>query len=179
MKKSITAFLLTIQPIFWTSIAFITIGHVQSIGVFVISLMVASMYIANFLSIHSMLREEWIDNYESPPHFDYLKTTEFNHNSIIAVIGRMKPKGQFVYLIKDIDVTGYHKIGMTTNPHTQLRDFGVKLPFNIHIVALIPCTNARQLESWLHKQYEGKRINGEWFNLNSNDIEQIKSMNGD
>lgn len=82
----------------------------------------------------------------------------------------------YVYLIKDVSMTGHYKIGKTRNPHDRLSTFGVKLPFEIETVCLIRCDRYHELESNLHRQFADKRVNGEWFNLSPEDVEYIKGL---
>lgn len=86
------------------------------------------------------------------------------------------PKGQYVYLIQDVSVTGYCKIGRTNLPAKRLYDFGVHLPMRLSVVHIIPTDNMVHLETYLHRIYANKRINGEWFALEPNDIEYIKTL---
>ena len=81
-----------------------------------------------------------------------------------------------MYIIKDIDVTGYYKIGYTNNLTRRLYDFVVKLPFQIMTVMLFQCDYAHDLEMKLHRIYNAKRIRGEWFKLTELDITFIKAM---
>ncbi len=54
--------------------------------------------------------------------------------------------------------------------------FSVKLPFEVEYEHLIGCRDANQAEKWLHKIFESKRINGEWFTLTDEDVSWIKSF---
>lgn len=83
---------------------------------------------------------------------------------------------QYVYIIKDVSVTGYHKIGCTDNPERRLREFAVKLPFETEIVLLIKNHNATAFERMLHSTFDDKRIRGEWFDLSGDEIDFIKAM---
>jgi hypothetical protein len=81
---------------------------------------------------------------------------------------------EFVYLIQDVDVTSYCKIGRTKNPERRLSTFEVKLPFKFEILAIIETANARGLETSLHRRYADRRVSGEWFALTPDDIDAIK-----
>lgn len=80
----------------------------------------------------------------------------------------------FVYLIQS--PTGAFKIGRTKDPNNRMKTFGIALPFEVEYLCLISTQNMNSLESKLHKKYADKRINGEWFNLSSEDVEYIKSL---
>lgn len=80
------------------------------------------------------------------------------------------PKSPCVYVIQDMDVTGYCKIGRTTDLSSRLKTFAVKMPFRIGLLVVIPCRDAVAMESKLHQQYKAKRVRGEWFNLSFVDV---------
>lgn len=82
----------------------------------------------------------------------------------------------YVYVIRDIDVTGFCKIGRSVNPPDRIGDFFVKLPFSIRVECVIETDDCYELEAALHTHYSAKHIRGEWFNLEANDIEYIKSL---
>ena len=81
----------------------------------------------------------------------------------------------YVYLM--IDTTNnFHKIGISNNPkyreHTLQSD---KPTIELICAKEFPSrTIAEAIESALHKAYANKRIRGEWFNLEDNDIIEIK-----
>lgn len=91
---------------------------------------------------------------------------------------RELPKYQpgYIYIIKDIDVTGYCKIGCSVEPQSRLRHFGAKLPFRCEMIHMFKVKNMRDSESSLHQKYKSKRIRGEWFKLSRADLEYIKSI---
>jgi len=82
-----------------------------------------------------------------------------------------------VYFLQDIDVTGYVKIGRSTNPYHRLRDFGVKLPFATRLVHIIEYHNDAELERFLHGYLANKRVRGEWFDLSDFEMESLKRFN--
>ena len=93
-----------------------------------------------------------------------------------AVKPTPKPKPGYVYLLKG--PSGYYKIGMTQNPATRRASFGVTLPFEVEFECLIKTDDMSGLELKLHDMYSNRRVNGEWFNLTSEDIAYIKSLGG-
>lgn len=74
---------------------------------------------------------------------------------------------QKTYLMNDSN-TGYTKIGKTVNPKSRERTLQSEKP-TISLFAI--CDDL--VETKLHKQYESKRIRGEWFKLEENDINDI------
>lgn len=85
-------------------------------------------------------------------------------------------RGQYVYVIRDIDVSGHYKIGRTTDIVRRLTDFNVKLPFQIGIVLIATCTDPVVLETTLHHHFAEKRVAGEWFSLNDEDLIVLRHM---
>ena len=107
----------------------------------------------------------------------------------VALDRRHKPKSDFfrrahpismqkvagyVYLIQS--PTGTYKIGRTKNPADRMKTFSVKLPFEVEYVAVIQTLDMRGLEAALHRRYEDKHVNGEWFALDAADVEAIKAL---
>lgn len=84
--------------------------------------------------------------------------------------------GEYVYLLQDVSVTGYCKIGYTNNPARRLYEFDTKLPMKIVVIHIIKCSNMERLEKALHMYFREKRINGEWFDLNHDDVAEIKAI---
>lgn len=80
----------------------------------------------------------------------------------------ISPNG-YIYLIKEY-VTNTYKIGRTSNPKNRLDIFNVKLPFKWDLIALYSTRNMIILESNLHELFTKKRENGEWFNLDEDDL---------
>lgn len=81
------------------------------------------------------------------------------------------PESGWVYILKA--ATGHYKIGRTKNPDSRLETFGIKLPFEVEYDTLLECTDHIGYELYLHTLYAHKRVNGEWFSLSQQDIEDI------
>jgi len=71
------------------------------------------------------------------------------------------------YIIKD-DISGYYKIGRSKNPKNRLKQVcpTYSTPLLVYVIN-------DDYESMLHKQFNHKRVKGEWFNLDSYDLEWI------
>lgn len=78
-----------------------------------------------------------------------------------------------VYILQE-DYSNRYKIGKTTNIGRRLDDFVVSLPFKIKLVHVIENDNIDLLETYLHRYFRKKRVNGEWFELTDEDILWIK-----
>ena len=85
------------------------------------------------------------------------------------------PEG-YVYVIQDISHTKRYKIGRTSHPATRINSFGVELPFETEIVAILRTTNAVDLERDLHNQFATSRTQGEWFDLTGAQVREICNL---
>lgn len=77
-----------------------------------------------------------------------------------------------VYVLKS--AYGY-KVGRTNNVPSRMRAFGVRLPFIYTIPFCVWFQDCHEAERRYHEMFAGKRINGEWFDLDESDIVKIKS----
>lgn len=82
----------------------------------------------------------------------------------------------YVYLIKG--GKGY-KIGMSKKPLERITTLGVVLPFPIKTLAIIETDDMVALEKQLHNHYTEHCLNGEWFDLRDDQVEDIKALQGE
>lgn len=101
-----------------------------------------------------------------------------------AVYHTMEKRGQlkpgYVYLVRAVTPHNHYKIGLSKKPIKRISRLDVTLPFPIEITHLIPTDHCFKAEKMLHEKYKEQRLNGEWFELGDQDIEdicQIKSLN--
>jgi hypothetical protein len=50
------------------------------------------------------------------------------------------------------------------------------MPIQLTIIAIIEVENSREAERELHQHFVEKRLRGEWFALNEQDVELIKGF---
>lgn len=85
-------------------------------------------------------------------------------------------KSVFVYIMHDTK-TGAYKIGISSNPKYRESTLQSEKP-SIELIwksdSLIK--NAKKLETKIHEHFSLNRIRGEWFELDSEDIETIKNF---
>ncbi|MFS0688988.1 GIY-YIG nuclease family protein [Sporosarcina sp. 179-K 8C2 HS] len=80
----------------------------------------------------------------------------------------------YVYVIQE-EGNGLIKIGKAKDPMKRIPNgLGAKNPYRLKVVHLIPTNFDRQVEGWLHRHFEKKRMNGEWFRLSAEDLSWIK-----
>jgi hypothetical protein len=79
----------------------------------------------------------------------------------------------FVYIIKS--KLGY-KIGYSKEIHQRNKIFNVKLPFQWEFAKVFCLQDFKLFEKFLHKIFITKKINGEWFDLNEDDLVSIERI---
>lgn len=79
----------------------------------------------------------------------------------------------YVYLLK---AGSYYKIGRASDISRRLAQFGVQLPFPFECLHTVACSDMIKAEQYLHAKFASKRGNGEWFNLDDNDVRWICSV---
>ena len=78
--------------------------------------------------------------------------------------------------MKDFN-TGYYKIGISNSPEYREKTLQSEKP-TIEMICnkkYVSRRMALSFEQALHKTFSKKRVRGEWFELNQNDVEEIKS----
>lgn len=85
---------------------------------------------------------------------------------------KIRRYNQMIYLVLD-NGTGFIKIGRSASPDLRERSLMSQKPDVQLIWKSDPCN--RYYEKILHKIFEKKRIRGEWFLLNEEDVNFIKS----
>ncbi len=101
---------------------------------------------------------------------------EPNQKELEKIINSPYPEGNapgYVYFVQE-HMNGTFKIGKTKHIEKRMNLFSVKLPFENKLVFLIKTGNHHQTEVAFHKHYSNKRVEGEWFTLNKDDITWIK-----
>ena len=76
-----------------------------------------------------------------------------------------------VYLFKH---GKYYKIGKTNDTVRRGNELKIQLPENLDLIHEIKTDDTSGIEAYWHRRFEAKRMNGEWFDLNSTDIKAFK-----
>jgi len=101
---------------------------------------------------------------------------EPNQSELETIIAAPSPEGDapgYVYFVQEY-MNGTFKIGKTKHIEKRMNLFNVKLPFEHKLIFLIKTGNHHQTEVALHKHFSNKRLEGEWFQLNNDDLSWIK-----
>lgn len=83
-------------------------------------------------------------------------------------------KEGFVYILQGED---YYKIGKTINLDQRIGQISPRLPFPVTLIHTIETNDIHRLEVALHQRFAPKRTNGEWFELDKDDLEWLSSFN--
>lgn len=88
----------------------------------------------------------------------------------------MSKEDRKIYLVSSkIDNITYYKIGYTARDvETRIKEFKTGNCSDFEIVHIYePMDFPVTIETSLHKHFYDKKINGEWFNLTSNDVDNF------
>lgn len=101
------------------------------------------------------------DSYVTPPQAD-VDELSFPDSAI-----------GYVYLIKHGSRREY-KIGRTNNALRREGEISIELPEKVQPVHMITTDDAAGIEVYWHNRFKEKRKNGEWFELNAEDVAAFK-----
>lgn len=132
----------------------------------------------------SMLSHEEIDVYislleEAKTKATDLEVEEINNNRQEERINELnshqkrnnpalKKKKGFVYLMRSEN--DKYKIGYSKDPKKRLKSLQNDTPFALECLRVIQTDDMTKLERDMHKHYKDRRIVGEWFSLNDEDV---------
>lgn len=94
----------------------------------------------------------------------------------ITIEQKSQKRAGYVYLVRGETNPITYKIGFTKDIKNRIKTFSVKLPFPIEFVCAIKTDDMIVLETELHKRFADKRLDGEWFDLSSEDVEYIRGL---
>ena len=77
----------------------------------------------------------------------------------------------FVYLLKS---GKFYKIGKTNSIDRRQYEIGLQLAEAMHPIHSIETDDPSGIEAYWHNRFKSKRLNGEWFDLDSSDIRAFK-----
>lgn len=84
----------------------------------------------------------------------------------------------FVYLARGTKglYANCYKIGKSTNPKVRIGKFNVQYQTSAELIHSIETPASYELETYFHNKFTNKRVNLEWFNLESADVDYICSI---
>ena len=80
-----------------------------------------------------------------------------------------------VYLISSGDFEKQYKIGYTRRDvEDRVKEFKTGNSNNLEIISVFESKWGPKIESSLHRKYKTKKIDGEWFDLNQEEVNNFK-----
>ena len=90
-------------------------------------------------------------------------------------ISKLKIKAiEYVYFLTADN--GLTKIGRTSSLSSRMHHFTTKLPYKLTESLILETEDSPKLEAELHSHFANKRVRGEWFTLNDEDILLASSL---
>lgn len=83
----------------------------------------------------------------------------------------------YVYVIKSEN--GRYKIGLTRNLDARLSSIATASPFLTQLAHYFKTSQMRELEKALHDHFAAKRQQGEWFELDREDMDWLRDLNAE
>lgn len=105
-----------------------------------------------------------------------IELMEFDSNGDldrIKLCGGSEMRHFSVYLVKAEN--GLTKIGVSRDPKKRFDGLCTMSPIDLELIFYASSLWGRRLEKHFHERFKDKRIKGEWFNLDDEDIESIKA----
>ena len=139
-------------------------------------------YVLDLLAFRNTFTEQEIDDirgfcitryWDVRPKIESLKKDQLEDQEVAP--RPYKPLPGYVYLLK---ADRWHKIGRTMNPDQRLDKLATIPPFPTEVICMIQSDDHAALETELHERFAGKRVRGEWFLLDEDDVEFVKSLEG-
>jgi len=78
----------------------------------------------------------------------------------------------YVYIVKS---ASYYKIGMTSRQSGRMSELRGLFPV-LRVINQFACNDRGRVESYLHKKYKKKQVTREWYKLDKEDIEWLRSL---
>lgn len=119
---------------------------------------------AKNVSVRYMLNDLFAEHFSD---LDLTTIERDSHGSVLNAERVYQKTPGYVYVIKS--EYGY-KIGKTVNVKSRSQLFSVKLPFPIELVHYAWFDNYSEAERGFHDQFSHKRLEGEWFDLDHEDV---------
>ena len=83
-------------------------------------------------------------------------------------------KQEILYIVSHKGFEGFYKIGVTSDLSQRVAVFETASPLGVEILYNRKTDSVRSVESIVHKKYEDKRRNGEWFELSKEELDEVK-----
>lgn len=121
-----------------------------------------SLFFADKSDLDGLKKEAYQDGYTNA-----MKSFQVNHER--------NTNDRKVYCIQKGSEPVF-KIGISVDPKSRLSSLQTASDTSLRIVHIVECRDALKLEAKLHRKFSSKRLSGEWFELNEQDIEFVKGL---
>lgn len=82
----------------------------------------------------------------------------------------------FVYFLNAVGTDRY-KIGLTNDIDRRLKELnGKQAAFEVKLLWSIAVSDMRAAESWLHEKLSDRRVHGEWFQFDEDELSQVREL---
>ena len=118
---------------------------------------------------------KWYDNIDS----GYITRVNQYLNRCYAemqaapIIAKAPDRSGWVYVLQ---AGPYYKIGKSKDVDRRIEQLATLPPFDIELVHTMPTDNMGAVEQDLHRLFNAKRVNGEWFELTEEDVAWLKTL---
>ena len=77
------------------------------------------------------------------------------------------------YTVYVIEVDGHYKIGQSKSFEKRMMEIKISSPHPINVIYKFHTNHGLEIEGVLHQQFEDKKVSGEWFDLDREDLYDI------
>ena len=120
--------------------------------------------------------KDYIDKLSKKLHYEYVNYRQENYYKNTDLPFKKTPKEpndkRYTYLMYD-EISGYYKIGRSINPEFREKTLSSQTP---KIRLMYKCKESVVSEDYLHKLFHYKRIRGEWFDLNTDELDVLINL---
>ncbi len=177
----------------WSQIQRLQIDRQVTIGILVLiyflpTLLAALRYHSSFLSIAAVnlflgwTVIGWIVALGRALSRRRLRTERFHDFRLTeAIMAPMEPVVVRTVVVPDrlgwiymLQAGNCYKIGKATKLDRRIYQLKIQLPFKVELVHAIRTDDIDHAERHWHRRFEAKRMNGEWFELTTNDVQEFR-----
>ena len=101
-----------------------------------------------------------------------IRQTEHIEAITVGQTGGVRYVRGYAYVIYD-GGTGLYKIGASADPEKRLSQLKTATPTSLTLEHAIPTDDMYELEEIIHVHFEDKRVTGEWFKLDQDDLYEL------
>jgi len=102
-----------------------------------------------------------------------LKQKTFNIEQLKEKIKELEKSLRDYPEVYIFQISNYYKIGKSSDVWRRFDDINVTIPYKLKSLFHQQVKNANKLETKIHQRFKNKRIKGEWFKLNKDEVKAI------